>query len=98
LCLDFVQDSLIAACHDVIKVFDMDDFHLVQTNYGHHDSIRDIIFIPERGHIVSVSWDKTIRIWKSYRKQTYQRKSVEDENNKKFETWVGFFKFLSFVI
>jgi len=35
LCLDFVQDSLIAACHDVIKVFDMDDFHLVQTNYGH---------------------------------------------------------------
>ena len=66
----------------------MEDYHLVQTNYGHHDSIRDLIFIPERNHIVSVSWDKTIRVWRSYRKQTYQRKLVEDENNKKFETWV----------
>jgi WD40 repeat protein len=83
-----IQDVLIAACHDVVKVYEMEDYHLVQTNYGHHDSIRDLIFIPERNHIVSVSWDRTIRVWKSYRKQSYQKKNVEEENNKKFETWV----------
>ncbi len=48
----------------------------------------DIIFIPERQNIVSVSWDGTIKIWRSYRKQKNEKKQEKNENNKKFETWV----------
>ena len=50
--------------------------------------IRDLIYIPERNHIVSVSWDRTIKVWRSYRKQNQTRKQVEKESNVKFETWV----------
>lgn len=47
---------------------------------------RDIIFIPERNHIVSVSWDKTINIWRFTRKTESKFKKVEKV--KKFETRV----------
>ncbi len=47
-----------------------------------------MIFIPERNHIVSVSWDRTIKVWRSYKKQNQTRKQVEKESNVKFETWV----------
>jgi hypothetical protein len=47
-----------------------------------------LIFIPERNHIVSVSWDRTIKVWRSYKKQNQTRKQVEKESNVKFETWV----------
>jgi hypothetical protein len=102
---------MIAACHDTIRTYDLDEYHLLQTNTGHHDSIRyfssyflsiflehyikliiyvirDLIYIPERNHIVSVSWDRTIKVWRSYRKQNQTRKQVEKESNVKFETWV----------
>jgi WD40 repeat protein len=48
--------------------------------------LRDIIFIPDRNNIVSVSWDKTIRVWKSYKKNNKKRKN--EDNEKKFDTWV----------
>jgi len=35
-----------------------------------------------------VSWDRTIKVWRSYRKQNQIRKQVEKESNVKFETWV----------
>ena len=40
MCFDPVEGVLMAACHDLIKVYDMDDYRLVQQNAGHHDSIR----------------------------------------------------------
>ncbi len=40
ICYDPVEHVIMVACHDAIKVFDMDDYHLVQQNTGHHDSIR----------------------------------------------------------
>ena len=83
-----VEDALIVACHDLIKVYDMDEYHLVQTNSGHHDSIRDLVFIPERNHIVSVSWDKTVKVWRSYRKQNSNRKKNLKEKEKKFDAWL----------
>jgi len=48
----------------------------------------DVIFIPERNNIVSVSWDGTIKIWRSYRKQKNEGKKKTHENSQKFETWV----------
>ena len=45
---------------------------------------REVIFIPERNHIVSVSWDKTIKIWRFIRKTQSKFKKVE--KTKKFET------------
>jgi hypothetical protein len=45
-----------------------------------------LIYIPERNNIISVSWDKTVRVWRSYKKQTKIR--VHGENTKKFDTWV----------
>jgi 5-formaminoimidazole-4-carboxamide-1-beta-D-ribofuranosyl 5'-monophosphate synthetase len=49
---------------------------------------RDLIFIPERNHIVSVSWDRTIKVWKGYRKVNLYHKKNEKDSEKKFETWV----------
>lgn len=86
ICFDLVEGVLMAACHDTIKVYDLDEYHLVQVNAGHFDSIRDIIHVPEKKSIISVSWDKTIRVWRAYKKQQKVRKSAETE--KKFETWV----------
>lgn len=40
MCIDHIENALIVACHDIIKVYELDDYHLVQTNYGHSDSIR----------------------------------------------------------
>lgn len=37
---------------------------------------------------MSVSWDRSIKIWKSYRKNTKQRAKIENDSEKKFETWV----------
>ena len=42
--------------------------------------------MPEKKNIISVSWDKTIRIWKGYTKQKKVRKLQEE--SKKFDTWV----------
>ena len=47
-----------------------------------------MIFIPERGHLVSISWDKTIKVWRAYRKLNSVKKDVEQDFEKKFETWV----------
>jgi 5-formaminoimidazole-4-carboxamide-1-beta-D-ribofuranosyl 5'-monophosphate synthetase len=49
---------------------------------------RNLILIPERSHIVSVSWDKTIKIWRSYKKQIARRAKRENESEKKFDNWV----------
>lgn len=40
ICFDLSQDAVIAACHDLIKIFDLETYHLVQTCMGHHDSVR----------------------------------------------------------
>ena len=37
---------------------------------------------------MSVSWDGTIKVWRSYRKQNNERNKVTRDNNQKFETWV----------
>lgn len=44
MCFDLSQDAVIAACHDLIKIFDLETCHLVQTCMGHHDSVRYTIF------------------------------------------------------
>lgn len=45
---------------------------------------REVILIPERNHIVSVSWDKTIKIWRFIRKT--QSKFQKVEKTVEFET------------
>ena len=50
-----------------------------------------MIFVPERNHIVSVSWDRTIRVWRSFRKYSNKvavRSKSELDNETKFENWV----------
>ena len=37
---------------------------------------------------MSVSWDGTIKIWRSYLKQKSERKQETTDSSKKFETWV----------
>jgi WD40 repeat protein len=89
LTFDHKENILYSACNDIIKAYDLTNYLLVQTNIGHHDSIRDVCFIPERNHLVSVSWDKTIKIWRSYQRyQVNERKIQKKEIEKKFETWV----------
>jgi hypothetical protein len=40
ICLDLLQEALIVAAHDAIKVYETDEYRLVQVNIGHTDSIR----------------------------------------------------------
>lgn len=44
ICIDFVEEVLIVAVHDLIKIYEMSEYHLVQTNAGHYDSIRLLIY------------------------------------------------------
>jgi hypothetical protein len=37
---------------------------------------------------MSVSWDKTLKIWRSWRKPSSSNKKVELDKEKKFETWI----------
>ena len=56
--------------------------------YSNIKNKRDVMLIPERNHIVTVSWDRSIKVWKSYRKQNLARNKSEIHSEKKFETWV----------
>ncbi len=41
--IDLAQEALIVAAHDAIKVYETDEYRLVQVNVGHTDSIRSVI-------------------------------------------------------
>ncbi|EDV28437.1 uncharacterized protein TRIADDRAFT_51347 [Trichoplax adhaerens] len=69
LCIDQINGCILAGVQHAIRVYDPEYKTLVQTNYGHKDSVRDIIHIHERNQYISVSWDKTIRIWNAYKKR-----------------------------
>ena len=47
-----------------------------------------MIFIPERGHIVSISWDKTIKVWRAYRKRSFFKRNEKNNQEKMFDNWV----------
>ncbi|CAF1299195.1 unnamed protein product [Didymodactylos carnosus] len=64
--IDYVQKVLLIGAEDTLKVYDMKDYTCLQTNMGHSDIIRDIVFIPERDQYITVSWDKTMRIWNAW--------------------------------
>jgi WD40 repeat protein len=40
ICFDPNESVIIVAAHDQVKVYEMEEYHLVQTNSGHKDSIR----------------------------------------------------------
>ncbi|KAH9505160.1 hypothetical protein Btru_058857 [Bulinus truncatus] len=67
LCIDRNHGSIIAGVQNVIKVYDADQYRLVQTNVGHTDAVRCIIHITERNQYVSCSWDETIRVWNTWK-------------------------------
>ena len=37
---------------------------------------------------MSVSWDKTIKIWRAWRKPSSIKKKVEIDKSKEFENWI----------
>ncbi|XP_078482123.1 uncharacterized protein LOC100175309 [Ciona intestinalis] len=74
LCIDKVNGCIVTAVENIIKVFDMESLNLVQTNIGHTDNIRTLTHVVERSQYISGSWDKTIRIWNSYRRPTRRRR------------------------
>ncbi|KAI8789007.1 vegetative incompatibility protein HET-E-1 [Biomphalaria glabrata] len=67
LCIDRNHGSIIAGVQRIIKVYDADQYRLVQTNVGHTDAVRCIIHITERNQYVSCSWDETIRVWNTWK-------------------------------
>ncbi|XP_068133201.1 uncharacterized WD repeat-containing protein alr2800-like isoform X2 [Hyperolius riggenbachi] len=68
VCIDQVNGCIAAGVQDTIRVYDPDSLLQVQCNTGHTDLVRCLIHIPEMKQYVSVSWDRTIRIWKAYHK------------------------------
>ncbi|KAG8578882.1 hypothetical protein GDO81_010652 [Engystomops pustulosus] len=68
ICIDQINGCIAAGVHDSIRVYDPDTLHLVQCNEGHNDLIRGIVHIPEIKQYASVSWDRTVRLWKAYQR------------------------------
>ncbi|XP_019642839.1 PREDICTED: uncharacterized protein LOC109484071 [Branchiostoma belcheri] len=83
LCIDQTNGCMVAGVQDVIKVYESEQYKLVQTNVGHTDAVRCIIHIPERAQYVSSSWDMTIQIWNAYKKPVPRKKVQLDENKPK---------------
>ncbi|KAM8972028.1 uncharacterized protein RCH25_017640 [Pelodytes ibericus] len=73
LCIDQVNGCIAAGVQDSIRVYDPDSLLEVQCNLGHKDLVRSIVHIPEMKQYVSVSWDSTVRIWKSFYKAKKQQ-------------------------
>ncbi|XP_056430967.1 uncharacterized protein LOC130369578 [Hyla sarda] len=68
ICIDQMNGCIAAGVHDTIRVYDPDTLLQVQCNVGHTDLIRCIVHIPEMKQYASVSWDRTVRLWKAYYK------------------------------
>ncbi|XP_077122024.1 uncharacterized protein LOC143776480 isoform X1 [Ranitomeya variabilis] len=66
ICIDQINGCIVAGVHDTIRVYDPDTLLLVQRNVGHTDLIRCIVHVPETKQYASVSWDRTVRLWKAY--------------------------------
>ncbi|XP_064651058.1 uncharacterized WD repeat-containing protein alr3466-like isoform X2 [Lineus longissimus] len=81
MCIDLINGSIVAGVQEVIRVYDPEQFRLVQTNVGHTDAVRSIIHIPERNQYVSASWDQTIRIWNAW--QMPRKKKLANEEKPK---------------
>lgn len=47
-----------------------------------------MILIQDRHSFVSVSWDKTIKVWRMWRKSSLSKMKVEVNKEKKFDNWV----------
>ncbi|XP_040200393.1 uncharacterized WD repeat-containing protein alr2800-like [Rana temporaria] len=76
ICIDQMNGCIAAGVQDTIRVYDPDSLLQVQYNTGHTDLIRSLIHIPEMKQYVTVSWDKTVRIWKAYHKVNNQNNSM----------------------
>lgn len=67
LCIDVVNGAIVAGVQNNIRVFEADQYTLVQSNIGHTDAVRALIHIVDRNQYASASTDKTVRIWNSWR-------------------------------
>ncbi|XP_040271611.1 uncharacterized protein LOC120987022 [Bufo bufo] len=68
ICIDQINGCIVAGVQDTIRVYDPETLLQVQSNVGHTDLIRSIVHIPEMKQYASVSWDRTVRMWKAYYK------------------------------
>ncbi|KAK7116215.1 uncharacterized WD repeat-containing protein alr3466-like [Littorina saxatilis] len=67
LCIDQTIGSIVIAIQNNIRVYEPEQYRLVQSNLGHVDSVRSVIHVPERNQYVSCSWDNTIRAWNAWK-------------------------------
>lgn len=82
LCIDMQNGAIVVGAQKYIRVYDPENYRLVQTNEGHTDAIRSIIHIPERNQYVSCSWDKTIRVWNGWKMPKRKRQPKDGKNAK----------------
>ncbi|CAF2703911.1 unnamed protein product [Rotaria sp. Silwood2] len=84
IAIDDVQKALLIGTQDTLKVFDMEEYTCVQTNEGHTDVVRDILFIPERNQYITVSLDRTMRIWNAWSPEPFRKKVADIDPKVKF--------------
>lgn len=85
-CLGWTKDELVSGSSDMslkiwksankTNVYDFREFYCVKTLVGHEHSVSSILNLPETDLTVSVSRDKTIRVWD--RSSGYCRKTIGD--------------------
>ena len=67
LAIDQWHGFIIAATMDrAVRVFCPERQDVLQVHHGHSDAVRCIIHVPERQQYITASWDRTIRVWRSY--------------------------------
>lgn len=62
--IDVLNNRIILGCDDgYIRIFSMDDNHLIKEFFGHHSAIKKVAVSPINGDILSAAYDQQIIIW-----------------------------------
>ena len=68
LCIDQINGCIVAGVDKTLRVYEIFEYKLIQSNVGHTDQIRAVLHLPEpRNQYVTCSWDRTLRIWNTVR-------------------------------
>jgi len=84
MCMDHFTGSFVMGLSDKsISVYDFPQDKILQVNNGHTDLICSVVHLYQKNQYISVSWDKTVRIWNDFTKTVEQKLLQKEQENLK---------------